>query len=142
MVTHGKNRTRAKKGRPADETLCVASEGIKQAAFDYYPRLGKVKEFVVSRLSEPISLQAVAKVASYETTYFCALFHRRVGLPFSEWLKIVRMTKATELMQSRDYSIWEVAHAVGYSSLRTFERAFKSVLLSSPRQYKNTVRPS
>src|SRR6266550_4383327 len=98
----------------ADQTLSAALGRIKEAAFDYYPRLQKVKNFAISRLSSRISLRDVAEVASYETTYFCALFHRRVGVSFSEWLTLVRVTKATELLRSRDYPIQEVAHAVGF----------------------------
>ncbi len=124
-----------------DEPLSAAVAGIKQAAFDYYPRLERVRSFVKSRLSEHISLRGAADVAAYEPTYFCSLFHRRVGIPFTRWLTITRVSRAAELLRSKDYPIWEVAHMVGFRSVRAFERAFKSVALSSPMRYKNAARP-
>ena len=129
------------KSRTIDEPLSAAVAGIKQAAFDYYPRLEKVRTFVASRLSEAISLRGAAEVAAYEPTYFCSLFHMRVGISFTRWLTIIRVSRAAELLRSRDYPIWEVAHMVGFRSVRTFERAFKSVTLSSPMRYKNAARP-
>ena len=141
MTSRGKGLTPRRKEDEADNALRAAVGQIQHVAFDYYPRLQRVKKFVASHLAEHISLQEAAEVAAYETTYFCGLFHRRVGVPFTTWLTITRVSKATELMQSRDYSIWEVAHAVGFRSVRAFERAFKTVVLSSPRDYKKAARP-
>ena len=136
-----KELTPRRKEHWPDAALSAALGKINHAAFDYYPRLQRVNQFVASRLSEHISLQDVAEVAAYETTYFCAVFHRRVGVPFRTWLTMARVTKATELIRSRDHSMSDVAHAVGFGSVRAFERAFKSVVLSSPREYKKITRP-
>ncbi len=130
------------KARTGDESLSAAVAVIKCAAFDYYPRLDKVRSFVSSRLSEHISLSCAAEVAAYEPTYFCCLFHRRVGITFTRWLTITRVSRAAELLRSQDYPISEVAHMVGFRSVRAFERAFKSVALFSPMKYKSAVRPS
>jgi transcriptional regulator GlxA family with amidase domain len=113
---------------------------MNEAAFGYYPRLSKVREFVESHLSEPISLSDAARIADYERTYFCDWFHRRAGLRFREWLTLERLRRATELIRTEDYPIWEVARTVGFRSLRTFERAFKRGTLISPRAFKTHVR--
>src|SRR5256885_14700358 len=107
--------------------------GVTDAAFAYYPRLRKVRGFVESHLSEQISLKDAARIAAYETTYFCAWFHRRAGVRFKEWLTRVRLARAAELIRRGDCPIWEVAHTVGFRSVRTFERAFKKAILISPR---------
>src|SRR5881296_2589054 len=88
-----------------DKVLSVAGVNIRQAAFDYYPRLRRVKTFVTSHLAERISLANAARVAEYERTYFSAVFHKRVGISFTSWLKIVRVTKAAELLRAQDYPI-------------------------------------
>ena len=115
---------------------------VNEAAFAYYPRLRKVREFVESHLSEQISLRDAARIAAYETTYFCAWFHRRSGLRFKQWLTRARLAKAAQLMCTGDRPIWEVSRTVGFTSVRTFERAFKGAMLLSPRAYRALVRPS
>lgn len=131
--------------RSADSTNTIEADrgpNLNEAAFEYYARLGRVREFVVSHLSEPILLRDAARIANYERTYFCAWFHRRAGVRFKEWLTLERLQRATELMRTEDRPIWEVAHTVGFRSLRAFERAFKQVTLISPRAFKAQVRPS
>jgi len=125
-----------------EAALRSATRKVIEEAFDYYPRLQKVRSFVLTGLSRHISLREAAGVAAYETTYFCSLFRRRVGVPFARWLTITRVRKAAELMQTQDYYIWEVARATGFRSVRAFERAFKGVVGLSPRQFKSNARPS
>lgn len=120
----------------------VAAPSINEAAFAYYRRLRKVREFVESHLAEPISLKDAARIAAYEPTYFCAWFHRRAGLRFKEWVTGTRVTRAADLMRTTDCPIWEVARITGFPSLRTFERAFKNATQLSPRAYRALVRPS
>src|SRR5205823_1323522 len=88
-----------------------------EAAFTYYARLRKLKEFVDSHVSDRISLADAARIAGYEPSYFCAWFHRRAGLKFTEWLTLQRLKKASELIQTQDYDIGYVARATGFSSL-------------------------
>src|SRR2546427_12337984 len=125
-----------------DKTPAGQRLTMSEPAFSYYPRLQRLRDFVESDVSHHISLRDAARVAAYETTYFCAWFHKRVGIRFMEWLTLVRICKATELMRSRDYAIWEVAKAAGFQSVRAFERAFKRVTGLSPREYKMLARPS
>src|SRR4051812_42981531 len=77
-----------------EEGLAAALAGINHAAFGYYPRFQRVKSFVVSHISQHVSLREAAQLAAYEPTYFCDLFHRRVGIPFSKWLTMTRVSKA------------------------------------------------
>ncbi len=59
-----------------------------------------------------------------------------------EWLTLARVTKAANLFETSDCAVWEVAQAVGFRSLRTFERAFKRITLLSPREFRALSRPS
>lgn len=107
----------------------------------YYPRLQRVRDLVRSDFSRSISLAQAAQTAAYERSYFSAHFHRRVGIPFTEWIRFEKITQACLLLTIQDYSIWEVAQAVGFKSLRTFERSFKQVVGLTPSRFKVSVRP-
>lgn len=113
-----------------------------ERVFAYYPRLERVREFVGSHPSQLVSQRDCAQVAGYEVTYFSSWFHKRVGLQFRCWLRLVKVSKAAELLGSREYAIWEVAQAVGFRSVRTFERAFLKVMNVTPKAFRMAKRPS
>ncbi|MDA2939275.1 AraC family transcriptional regulator, partial [Acidobacteria bacterium AH-259-A15] len=87
-------------------------------------------------------LKEAAQIAGLEKKYFSVFFHEKVGMTFTGWLAHVRVARAMELIKTRNYSITEVAYAVGFGDLRTFQRAFKKCTTLTPREFKNSVRPS
>ncbi len=113
----------------------------KGAAFDYYPRLKNLYEYVEQNYSEPISLGKAAGIAALESSYFSSYFRAKVGITFTDWLCRVRLKKAMELMKSSDFSITEIAYAVGFVDLGTCGRAFKKHTLMTPSEFKKSVRP-
>ena len=80
-------------------------------------------------------------LAGLERKYFSAFFHSKVGATFTEWVRILRVSRAMELMRIHDNSIVRVAFAAGFQDVRTFERAFKRYVGVSPRAYRASVRP-
>ncbi len=110
-------------------------------AFDYYPRLKRLHQYVEQSYSEPISLKKAASVAALESSYFSSYFRAKVGITFTDWLRQVRIRKAMKLMKASDFSITEVAYEVGFGDLRTFGRAFKKHTLMTPMEFKKSVAP-
>ena len=115
--------------------------GTNGKAFDYYSRLNRLRDYVEQNYSEPIPLEKAAGIAALDSSYFSVYFHAKVGITFTDWLRQVRVKKAMELMKTSDFSISEVAEAVGFKDLKTFERAFKRYALKTPREFKKSVLP-
>ncbi len=88
-------------------------------AFTYYDRLTPVLQFVNAHITKPISLDTAAKVAGLERKYFSAFFHSKVGLTFTEWIRILRVERGMELMRAHDDSIPRIAFAAGFRDVRT-----------------------
>lgn len=109
--------------------------------FNYYERLGRVRAFVLDHLAEPLSLRAAARVACVTPAYFTALFRRQVGMSFMTWLRRTRVEEAARLLTERDWSIAHVSERVGFGSVRTFERAFRTFLGHTPRAHRDRHRP-
>ncbi len=116
-------------------------DGANSEAFDYYPRLKRLRKYVEQKYSEPISLGKAASIAALERSYFSSYFHAKIGITFMEWLRQVRIEKAMELMKARDFSITHIAYEVAFVSLGAFERAFKRYALKTPREFKKLVLP-
>ncbi len=116
--------------------------GVNEPSFEYYRRLRRVREFVEQSYTEPISLGIAAQVAGMEKKAFSRFFREKAGIPFSQWLSRIRVEEAKKLLQTKNYSVTEVAFAVGYQDLTTFERAFKRLTRITPRDFKRSVRPA
>ncbi len=105
------------------------------------PRLKRLHQYVERSYSEPIPLGKAARIVALESSYFSSYFRAKVGITFTDWLRQVRVKKAMELMKAKDFTMTEVAEAVGFRDLRTLERAFKRYALKTPREFKKSVLP-
>lgn len=110
--------------------------------FEYYPNLKRLRCFVRAHVDQAISLADAAGVAGLERKYFSAFFHRRVGIPFSQWLTLVRLARAIELIQREDNTLGLVAAQAGFGDRRSFERAFRRYVGLTPREFRRMARPA
>ena len=115
---------------------------LNEQSFSYYPRLERVRAYVADNLTEEITLEDAANVAAMERTYFSYFFRQKLGVTFSSWLQYLRVSRALDLIRSRDHSITEVAFAVGFNELSTFQKAFKRWTSLTPRDFKKLARPA
>ena len=114
---------------------------VRDAAFAYYPHLGRLAAYCKAHYHEDICLQQAANIVGLERTYFCTFFHQKVGVHFSCWLAILRIDDAKGRIRTDNRSISSIAYEVGFNSLATFERTFKRCTGITASQYKNQVRP-
>ena len=69
-------------------------------------------------------------------SYFSILFKKNANTTFKEYLNYERIKKATELLESTDLSIKQVAEAVGFSDPLYFSKVFKRYRLVGPIEYR------
>ena len=132
--------------RPHDVTSGVDTRGktfdsskINYRRFAYDVRLDRVNRFVDQHYADPLTLEKVANVAGLEKSYFSKYFHKKTGVCYHDWLHWIRVNHAIDLMRSHEATITEIAFAVGYQDLRTFERAFDKCTGQCPKAMKKKV---
>ncbi len=124
----------------AAEIVCLKAV-MNSYAFEYYRPLVRVKRFIEANYGEEISLLEAARVAALERSYFSTFFRKKVGINFRDWLGQVRVAKAMAMFEREDWTVSEVAFAVGFADLSTFTRTFKKVTNMTPSLYKRMVSP-
>lgn len=132
-------RSASRDARSALEQLqrSVATQTLR---LDNHPALRRIQRFVENRLSEPLPLSRVARVASLEETYFSATFSESVGVPYTEWLSGLRVLQASDLLRHGERSLEVVAEQAGFGHLRSLQRAFRRRLGLSPRDVRRQMR--
>lgn len=81
-------------------------------------------------------LRDAASTIGYDYAYVSKLFKRKAGISFRQYVNNLRIIESKQLLRSDAKSIEEIAEACGFSSLRTFDREFKSQNGISPSEYK------
>jgi AraC-like DNA-binding protein len=114
---------------------------INRAAFEYYGRLGRVKQYIDLHFTEDVTLKVAADVACLEEKYFSHFFHDKTGVCFVDFVSYVRVEEAKHLIEQHDTSISRIAADVGYHNRRSFERAFKKWTGVTPTEFRAMVRP-
>ena len=98
--------------------------------------LQKIFEFIEHEYSKDCTLNKLAEVLSYDTAYLSRFFKRSVGLSYTEYVNQYRISIACEMLANTDCTVLQCALDCGYSSLRSFNRVFHSVLSISPSEFK------
>ena len=87
-----------------------------------------------------MTLARIAQDTHLSRFHFCRLFHRETGQRFNDYLRQVRVARATTLLEDDDLPVSEVGYAVGFKDPSHFAKAFRKVAGQSPTEYRASVR--
>ena len=97
-------------------------------------RIAKAIAEVLRDLTVRPTRVEVAHAASLAPTYFSKRFRRIVGKSYTRWNMCMRIDFACELLTMTDRRVQQIARAVGYEDVTTFERAFRKVTGMCPTE--------
>lgn len=96
----------------------------------------EAKHYIQLYYKEALTLEEVGGYVGLNPVYFSSLFKQEEGVSFLEYLTIVRMKKAKELLMDCDKTMREIADSVGYQDEKYFSRAFKKTVGLTPSEYR------
>lgn len=99
-------------------------------------RISGALEYISKRYMEDIKLKKLAECCNLSETHFRRLFVEYMNMTPVEYINLVRIQEARELIKRTQWSMEEVAERVGYTAVSTFNRNFKKIIGTSPYQYK------
>lgn len=94
----------------------------------------KICEYIQHHYVEKITVEMLAEQANMSTSAFHKAFKQVTQHSPLQYLKIVRLHKAKQLLQNADQSVAQAAYAVGYQSSSQFSREFKKQFGFPPKQ--------
>ncbi len=93
-------------------------------------------QFIDGHYASEIKAQDLAEQCSLSETHMRRLFVDYMNLPPMDYVNLVRIQKACELMRKTDYPMDQVASECGFSTTSTFNRNFRKYMNKSPYQWK------
>lgn len=127
------------------ETLCYKLQEVtdvfSENMFNYIPSknnaiIHKAISYISRHYNTRLTLEEVANHVYLNPAYFSTLFRQSCGSTFKEYLNIVRIEESKRLLANTDYSIIDIAVAVGFDNQSYFSKVFKKCTGLTPKQYR------
>lgn len=135
-ILYDKLRTQIEKGAgeaPGDESRQTAEETLTRAMED---KLNKVIDFLKNNYLSDISREGLAKAMDLSPDHMSRKFKSYTGYKISDYINKLRIEEAAAKLLDSDRKIIDIAFAVGFESLVTFNRAFLKVMDMTPSEYR------
>ena len=100
------------------------------------PHIRKALHYIAANFTQKLTLQHVAREVGISPNHFSALFHRTVGVSFRDYLSQLRVEESKRLLLYTDYSLADIAAAMGFPDQSNFSKVFKRITGISPGKYR------
>lgn len=117
-----------------------ASQPRKDTLTDRKKAVERVITNISQNLSEPLTMDEMAKIAFLSPFHFNRIFHDVTGLPPSQFLYAMRLQEAKRLLLTTKMNVTDICFEVGYNSLGTFTRRFTELVGLSPTELRRFAK--
>ena len=101
----------------------------------------QAEALISARFAEPLTAQSIAAELYVSRSKLCEAFRHVRGKGVAESLRGERMKAACQLLASGKASVAEIARAVGFARLSSFDEAFRREFGCSPTQWRRSGEP-
>ncbi|XCP84009.1 AraC family transcriptional regulator [Roseburia hominis] len=95
-----------------------------------------VKEYLDNHYSEKITLDDLSREFYISKNYLTRVFKEQFGMSIKEYLQVVRITHAKQLLRTTNKTAEEIGIECGFGALYYFSRVFKDIEGVSPTFYR------
>ena len=122
--------------RLCDRLLLTEPDSCDTAA-EEADEISQVIRYMEEHFSDPeMSITALADSLELSTTRFSLSFKEKTGMSPLEYLTLLRVEHAKELLEMTDLTIRDISTRAGYYDSGSFIRRFKQVTGETPAQYR------
>lgn len=100
------------------------------------PYIRSALKYMAENYDQPLTLAKMADIVGLSKSYFSTLFHEIVGVSFREYLCRIRVEESKRLLLSSEYSLTDIAIAMGFTDQSHYCKMFKRIVGMPPGQYR------
>lgn len=95
----------------------------------------KISEYLLENYADPtLNVSSVAAHFDLNASYLGSVFKKVNNKSILQFLTTIRMTEAKNLLQSRQYKIYQIAEKIGYNDVYYFSKRFKKYYGYPPKE--------
>ncbi|MCU0848560.1 MAG: protein kinase [Spirochaetes bacterium] len=103
-------------------------------------KIRSVIDFITENYTSDISREGLAAMVEVHPDHFGKQFKTYAGKKIGEFINELRIRDAVEKLTGSEDNIVDIAYAVGFESLRTFNRAFQKIMKVTPTEFRKRER--
>ena len=98
--------------------------------------IGAILNYCSKNYNQPLSLSVLERELHISKFYISHTLSNKLHISFNDYINSLRVINACKLLQTTERSITEISEAVGFNTLRTFNRAFLRHTGTTPSKYR------
>ncbi|KZS38963.1 hypothetical protein AWE51_14780 [Aquimarina aggregata] len=122
-----------------EKRIFLSSTDMRQFTKKHSHRIDRVIKYISDNYAIEITLNDVAEVACMTTNSFCRFFKKMTNKSFTQFLNEVRIRNASRMLVQENVSVSTVCYAVGYNSITNFNKQFKQIMGTTPKDYRLSI---
>lgn len=99
-------------------------------------QISEALDYVKVEYAQNIKIEDLANACHMSETHFRRIFEAYMNMSPMDYINLIRIQKACDIMKKSNDSMDVVAQKVGFSTTSTFNRNFKKFMDTSPYQWK------
>lgn len=121
------------------DILCelVLYEYTKSYKPEHYKKILLVQNYILEHYQMDFHVTELSRMAGLSESHFRKLFRSMTGMTSIQYIHLIKINKARDLIQSGSSNVSEAAEATGFKDIFYFSRLFKSVTGHPPSYYKD-----
>lgn len=110
-------------------------DGKRAVRYNRY--VEQATQYISAHYAEEIHIKSLARSCGLSESHFRRIFDESVGMTPNDYINMVRIDKACDMLLKEDIAMSEVGERAGYQTASSFNRNFKALTGMSPLQWKN-----
>ena len=99
-------------------------------------------DYLAVHFLEELSLDKIAEDLCYSKNYLCKIFKASSGFTINEYINLLRISKAYDLVCCTNHRLTEISAQCGFSSIHYFSRTFHRIAGMTPTQARDQEQNS
>lgn len=103
---------------------------------------GAIIDVLNRHLQDDLTLTKIADSVHLSVGYLSRMFSKQVGMGVMQYLELLRLQTAFELLTNTEQNIDVIADKAGFPNVKSFNRIFKEVYHQTPGKYRMRLKRS
>lgn len=119
------------------EWVTRTADAVRDQKEEKHPITAQIIAYINEHLAEEIYLDVLAAQFKMSGGYVSFYFKSKTGVNIVDYINETRIAKASSLLADEGLKIRDVAEAVGYKNITSFNRMFKKYTGLTPSEYRS-----
>jgi two-component system, response regulator YesN len=104
------------------------------------PLIREICNYIIHNVHSEVNMGKISEALFLTKNYIGDIFKQETGMTVGEYITMVKMERAKQLMREKALRNYEIANKLGYNNVEYFGKLFKKHTGFSPVEFKNKLR--